>query len=537
MRPIARRTAALVAVPALALAGLVATSTPATAVPDPTPAGATAQWMRTQLTDGLVHDVQFAYDDYGLSIDFGFALQAAGHDDAVEDIVIAVAAGAHDNYYYSTYEGVTTFYPGALAKTAVFAQRVGEDATDFGGHDLIEPLESAVSVAPPTGRVVDPANGGGDANVFGQALAVEALAAEGSPSAAPALAYLLQQQCSEGWFRLDPPARDAADQTCDGDPAAKPDTDATATALAAMMTLHDDALVPAIDKAEAWLLSTQYDDGSWDGRQNSPESNANSTGLVGAVLGELGNTEEAQAAAAWVRAHQLTNVGGCTPYQAADLGAIAWNDAERTALRAGIDPTTAYVARKAAAGALGVLRFAEAAGDTNVLSSPDYVKVGGTTQVGVLGAAPGEALCVEVVSTGATKLGWADRTGEGHLTFAVPAEEGTFQAQVSSARGLIDEVELSALGKARLKVSAKSGRISAGTKQTITVKGLAPGEAVSVKVSYAKPKGVPSWSGQANAKGVFNATFTVKGSPGKARVKAAGQFKNRKGATSFSVTR
>lgn len=544
MRSIARRTAALVAVPALAVTGLVATSAPATAAPDPGPADAAAGWLVSQVVDGVVHDDQYDFDDIALSADFGFALQkAGGHQDTVDALTATVASRAHDEWYTYTdpTSGVTTLYAGSLAKTAAFAQAVGADATDFGGQDLVAMLEDTVSIVPPTtGRVQDENNAYGDTNMFGQAYAVQVLDAAGSTAAAPTLAYLLGQQCSEGWFRLDFSARDAVDQTCDGDASAKPDTDATAMALAAMMSLHDDALVPAIDKAEAWLLETQYKNGAWDGRQNSPEPNANSTGLVGSVLAELGDTAAASKAAAWVRAHQLTNVGDCTTYKAADVGAVAWNDADRKALAGGIDETTAYVARKATAGSLALLKLAETAGDAHVLTSPDYVQAGARSQVGVIDAAPGEALCVTVVPTGAATLGWANAKGEAHLGFKLPKKAGTVQVQVANAAGLIDEVELTSLSATKLPVSVKSTRIAGGKKQVVTVKGLAPGEMAQIEIGWPSKAGGGSGEaagGQANRKGVFKVSFKVPHKPGTAKVTAQGQFKNRKGATSFTITR
>ena len=44
-------------------------------------------WLESQLTDSVVHNDQFDFDDYGLTLDFGFALKAlGGHGSAVRGI-------------------------------------------------------------------------------------------------------------------------------------------------------------------------------------------------------------------------------------------------------------------------------------------------------------------------------------------------------------------------------------------------------------------------------------------------------------------
>lgn len=546
MRSIARRTSALVAVPALALTGLVAASTPASATPDPTPSTDAAAWLEAQLTDGVVHNDQYGFDDVALSADVGFALaRLGGHDATVDEIAAAIAPRAHDEWYTSTFEGVTTLYAGSVAKAAAFADVAGADPTDFGGEDLIALLEDSVSTTAPTnGRVQDENNSFGDTNTFGQAYAVQALHEAGSPLAASVVTFLLQQQCPGGWFRLDLAARDAAEQKCRSGSGAIPDTDATAIALAALVSIDDPALEVAggpIERAEAWLLEKQRDNGAWGGGPTTKQPNANSTGLAGWVLAQLGNTEAAQNGAAWLRSHQLANVGGCAPYRARDLGAVAYDDALRLSLRDGIDATTQDQARRATAGALALLPLAEQAGDTQVLSSPGYVKAGGHTEVGVIGAAPGEALCAQVLPHGHGTVSHADELGgEAHLGFRVPDEAGTIKVRVSSATGRIDTVELHSLGKATLRVSVTRARVAGGATQTVTVRGLAPGEPAQISVAWptsgqgGSGEGV---GGQANRRGVFKATFEVPNHGGAAVVKARGQFKNRKGSTSFIVTR
>lgn len=543
MRSIARRTAALVAVPALALTGLVTTSSPASAAADPKPAPDAASWLVAQLDNGIVHNDQYDFDDIGLSADIGFALATAGgHDATVADIAAAVAPRAQDEWYTSTYQGVTTLYAGSLAKAAAFAQAAGADPTDFGGQDLISRLEGTVSTTPPTtGRVQDENNDYGDTNVFGQAYAAEALATAGSPSAPSVTTFLLQQQCADGWFRLELADRTAPDQSCDGDPSSTPDTDATAIALAALVGMHDDALAPAIDRAEQWLLDTQKPNGAWGGGQTTEAANTNSTGLAGSVLGDLGDTGAAQDAAAWVRAHQAANVGSCTRFAATDLGTVAYDDAARTALiGSAIAADTADQFRRATAQALPVLRWAQSAGEPHALMSPEYVKGGSRAQVGVIGAAPGEALCARRLPGGADTLGWADRHGEGHLAVRVPNRTETTRVRVWNGDGAIGTVRINSLGRTHLRVTLKAKRVDAGHRQVVTVRHLAPGEQATVHVRWPNGRHSASASGsagQANRHGVFRARFTVPHRFGTAKVKAFGQFHNRRGATSFVVIR
>lgn len=542
MRPIVRGAAAALVAPALTLSALVVTSAPAAAAADPVPAERAADWLETQLTDGIVHNDQYDFDDIALSADLGLALaKYGGREDTVAEIAAAVEPRAHDEWYTYPNEGTTVLLAGSLAKTAAFARAAGSDLSDFGGYDLVAMLEGTVSTSgPTTGRVQDENNPFGDTNLFGQAYAAQVLFEEGSAQAGPVLDFLLDQQCSEGWFRLDFSARDQADQSCDADPAAVADTDATALALATMMQLHDDALVPAIDKAEAWLLDTQYANGAWDGRPNSPEPNANSTALVGSVLAELGDTDEALKAAAWVRAHQLVNVGGCTTFKSADTGAVAWNNAVRSKLQRGIKPGLQDQARRATAGGLAILPLAQAAdGDVHVLFGPNYVHAGGTIQIGFAGAAPGEAICARIPG-GPDGTGWANARGEGGVKVGVPAKGATYTYRVGNAAGPIDTVEVTALGKKKLDVTVSKKRVAVGDKFTVVLRGLAPGELGGATVRWAPgsdSSSVSSVMGQANGKGVIRGTFTAMGGPGQVTVKGQGQFRNRAGSAQITVTR
>ncbi len=78
-RAAALATATALAVTTVALAG----AAPASAV---TPAGDASNWLSGELTNGLIHNPNFVpggFDDYGLTIDTAFAIQAVGGNEGV----------------------------------------------------------------------------------------------------------------------------------------------------------------------------------------------------------------------------------------------------------------------------------------------------------------------------------------------------------------------------------------------------------------------------------------------------------------------
>ena len=87
------RRLSLVSVPALALSTLAfLPATPASAAePDPTPVSHGADWLAGQLTDGLMHNDQFDFDDLGLTTDTGLAMASLGESDTAGDISDALA--------------------------------------------------------------------------------------------------------------------------------------------------------------------------------------------------------------------------------------------------------------------------------------------------------------------------------------------------------------------------------------------------------------------------------------------------------------
>jgi hypothetical protein len=329
---------------------------------DTTAVTAGATWLAAQAPKGVVHNDQYDTDDEGLSVDVALALHAVGQQDSTVRAVADHLASGIKAYVAPGYGTLTS--AGSTAKAAVLAETVGDDPTDVGGVDLVARLEATVAAkGPAQGRVEDQLDpkqkGAADyANTIAQAYAVQALDGAGGDAgstAAAATSYLLQQQCADGWFRLDLPAPDATAQGCDADPKSAPDIDATAFAVRALDGSDDPQAKAAADKAVSWLESVQASDGSFGGEPVGQTPNSNSTGLAGWVLGDLGETDAAEQAATWVAGHQL---GDCPGTGAKDRGAVAYDDASLSAAATkGITVKTQDQFRRAGAQAVPALQW------------------------------------------------------------------------------------------------------------------------------------------------------------------------------------
>jgi hypothetical protein len=306
-------------------------------------------WLDSQVTRGRIHNGQFDFDDWGLTIDTAFALTAAGgHRKTLRTMTSAIKH--HYFAHYATFSGDK--FAGAMAKSLLAAEVLGKNPRRFGGHDLRAQVLSLV--APHTagfesGRVRD--TGGDDfSNTFAQAYAVIGLARSGGvrPSV---LTYLLKQQCSGGSFRL----TEVAGETCD-DSGSAADVDATAVAVQAMLAASRSGLaIPpgVVHRAARWLADAQHRNGSFRGGTATPGPNANSTGLAAQALHLVpGHRAEVRKAARFVADLQLTRarVHGLATR---DVGAIAYNKAAlRDALRNGIQKVERDQFRRATAQAI-----------------------------------------------------------------------------------------------------------------------------------------------------------------------------------------
>jgi hypothetical protein len=312
----------------------VGTSAPALAGD---PASQSARFLTKQLDGYLVHNDEFDFDDYGLSIDVGFALNEMDQTRNAKKIAKAVAAHV-DSYTTGVDFMSSDIYAGPTAKAAAFTLATGGDATDVGGVDLLKRLNKRVAkYGPIRGRIQDKGNSD-SANVIGQSFAVQALLL-GSPSkrGLEALGFLLAQQCKGGYFRLNFTAdKSAENQTCDGGKkktTSAPDTDATALVVLSLLELPRPRGVyvdRAINKATAWLARTQAKNGSWGGGPSTEAENGNSTGLAARALGATGECGRASRAADYLlRKLTVTGVSG-------ENGAIAYDKAALKTAKDGI---------------------------------------------------------------------------------------------------------------------------------------------------------------------------------------------------------
>lgn len=539
MNPLLRRGGVLLGAAALTVTTL--TSPAQAVVYDAAPADAGATWLTGQLTGGLVHNDQYDFDDYGLSIDFALGLAGlGGHAGTVTEIANAV--DDHVNSYTTGADfGTADIYAGPVAKAAVFAQTAGGDAASFGGVDLVSRLEDRVSTDAVTrGRIedyVDPANAFGNdyANVIGQAYAAQALAAASSTRTDDVVNFLLKQQCGGGYFRLYfTPDKSAQRQRCvDGASGSEPDTDVTALALLSLDSLGstDPDVLSAIADAADWLATRQRADGSFGGGPATEAPNSDSTGLAGWALGSLGDTAAASKAARWVRAHQIRAVGSCARLTNND-GATAYDgDALAEALKSGITALTQDQWRRASSQSLPVLAWAEPVTSALLAGAPSgYVKASSRVGLSVRSASPG-SLCAS--GDGRNVAGAAGVAGAGSIQLRMPASTSDPVFTVTDVAGGSDPATFHVLGALRIPFDLAEASVARGERQAVHAHGLAPGEPVRVLLG-----GTEVAHGRAGDGGRFSARFLVTGQVGTAQVRVVGKFADiRHNAKTFTVTR
>ena len=336
------RLAAAFIAGALALGLAIGPTTSASASP-----GRAGDWLASQLTDGLIHNDVYDFDDYGLTADTGMALAAVGgHAGPVRQIKRALARHV-DSWTTGVDFGSNDVYAGSVAKALVFAQTTGARPRHFGGVDLVKRLNGRISSKSGiAGRLQDRTTGTDYANTLGQAYAAAGLTKARSAKAKPAVRFLLRQQCSAGFFRLYFADASAKNQTCDG--AARkhraPDTDATAIAVLNLQSIKrpSRAVKRSIADALTWLVRHQKRNGSFGGGPTTAASNTNSTGLAAWALARGEKCRAADNAADWVAGLQRKN------------GAIAY---DRAAFRAGISADTRDQWRRATAQAAPGLKL------------------------------------------------------------------------------------------------------------------------------------------------------------------------------------
>lgn len=493
-----------------------------------------AAWLATQVPETGIFSISYEYegqtgtfDDTGLTIDGARALEFVGGQTGV---VSAMTDGIVSNLpgYYDSFG---TTYADNTAKAASFL--LERDAEAGATQAAVATLQDTVSTtAPIAGRLEDQTSGSTDyASPIGQAYAVQALAEADAPELAAARSFLLAQQCDDGYFRASFTSdKTAADQSCDGAPAAQQgaSVDTTAFTVLALQDLAttDTEVAAALDDATGWLASTQGEDGSFGG-------NANSTGLAGWAMGVEGFTGNASDAALWLRQHQLANAGACTPYAAADDGALVVDDLGLlNAQAAPFDDIDRSVALRATAQALPALAWAPGGNDGDGLTAVQlpggFVRAGTTQRVRVAGA-PGNVLCVKPGSA-ARRLVTLPASGRATVPVKLPARTATTTISITDAAGRTPGGSITGLGAAKLRVTVVK-RGPRGRSGLVTARGLRAGEKVTLLV-----RGRVVRTGKAVAGGVFKRLVPL-GAPGAAKVVVRGQFANRVGSRTVTVPR
>lgn len=355
-------TRAAVAVTAVALAGSGALVAPADASGASTKS---ATWLARQLPEGVVvSEYQqgrdwVRYSDWGLTLDVYFAFSQLDVKPGKRDQILDVL----DQKYRKYTDVFGTRYAGALGKLLTAVEAGGRDPQTYGAGDrnLVADLEALmVTTGNETGRAKDGGDSDDTSNTFGQAYVATALAGAGSSLADEATTFLLEQQCSAGFFREN---MESSDFTCDGGTGGEstPSVDATATAALAALDLAFNgpqqtqaAASQAFQDAVSWLVSKQKANGSFVGNGTQ---NTNSTGLAASVLAAGGKGKKAAKAAEWIQQFQVTKrLVRRTGFEADDLGAVAYDaDAFKAGEKKGITRNARYQWRRSTAQAAPAL--------------------------------------------------------------------------------------------------------------------------------------------------------------------------------------
>ncbi|HEX7738883.1 MAG TPA: hypothetical protein VF426_04475, partial [Marmoricola sp.] len=311
---------------------------------------------------------------------------------------------------------------------------------------------------------------------------------------------------------------------------ADPDTTSLVILQLQPLSASDATVASALAKAKTWLLARQHADGSFNGGTSTNTPNANSTGLAGWALGELGDTSAAAKAAQWVRNHQVQPLSGCATKVDKQKGAIAYDTAALTAGRkSGITTDTRDQWRRAASQSVPVLKWLPAQARPTLSAPAGYLRAGSTTTVAAKHGVAGSTVCIAVASTKVLRVVASGGTAQARVT--LPA--GTAHRTVRLTDGTVTRTAtVKVLGKKVLtvKVPAKAKR---GATVTVRISGLAPNEKLTVRRGSTIVK-----HASANAHGKRWVTVSVGKKVQRVKISVQGQFpKIRKGADTVKVTK
>lgn len=251
------------------------------------------------------------YVDVGLTLDSVVAMDASGVGDYRSEKVTQWVADNLDGYTFDN----TGTYSGATAKALVvsLSQNVTPMGT-LGGRDLLQDL---TAMEQPDGQFV----GTGQyefSSAIGQSLALVALHKVGRTLSYDSIAFLRQQQCADGGFRLQTGA------TCESDP------DATSFAVQGLLAApQTDVTKRRITWAINYLKSKMAANGGVKGGSSTAAPNANSTGLAVMAFDTTGNAT----LAAKGRSFLVSLRYGCA-FPAEMRGAVAYNSEARAQAKA-----------------------------------------------------------------------------------------------------------------------------------------------------------------------------------------------------------
>jgi hypothetical protein len=512
---------------------------------DPVPAASAQAWIKSQLVGGVLQSD--GKTDYGASLDAATGLLALGDTTTSVAIRDALAPRIED------YVGKVTTSPASsevnineTARTAWSVKALGGDPAAYGGTDpvkldLVKRISDHVDA---NGRVFDDVAVGAvppdtdKADVLGQAYAAAVLATAVDPTAsakAPLVTtFLRSQQCAAGFFTRTLAATGA---TCDSTVLKEASVEATATAVIALTPrIADPAIKIVVDKAVAWLVTTQQSNGRWNAN-GTPQGSAEATTVAAAgyAVSLAGRTGPANAAAIWLRGQELANAGTCSAYAAADLGAVASStatyDAVATTPLASSSAVVVSQFRRATARALLVLKLAPGGpfGTDNQLTVPRFSKPGRAVTATVRGAAR-NVVCATAPALAPLRLNVGY---DGSSTFAFRAGAGgASTASIVDPTGQVDTASVTVLAKKKLAFSFKSKRVRSAKVAVVKVRGLAPGE--NVKVQF---RGVNKNRAVADANGDAKLRFIVTGKRGYVKVRVTGEYNNRNRVKNLIVVR
>ncbi len=268
----------------------------------------------THLFESVYGDGEYDhFVDYGLNLDLQYALDQLGESstaDAVYDAVVADSEAYTDAY--------GTRYSGSVGKLAAYVQLHGDNPANIDGRNLITDLEGLiVDDGAEAGRLKDSPDGQyQSANTVGQAWGVRALTEADSEDADAAAAFLADQQCADGGFRLYQIGTDCNSSV-----------DATTFAITALQDAGGHAAEVA--DATGYLLDEQASNGSLN---DAEAANSNSTALAAVIFAKAGNNAAANKAADWIVPLQAT--AASTPGLDDEAGAIAYGPTEFAASKA-----------------------------------------------------------------------------------------------------------------------------------------------------------------------------------------------------------